>query len=468
MASNTRILGQAPDLGAYEFEGVKPTFQSYPMVRKTYGDASFQLSDPVSNSGGTFIFKKLFEDDVIGLSGNSVTILKPGFTLINAVQSSTEVFKADSIVFPVNVAKLTANLVLKIDGTAYQASDVVTAKYGDRRLFTLETNSDISFQDIEFDLLDDYQDPYIDFSEIPWIKAVKVGSTALEVRIPETEYYLPVSQRLQLQISKASPSLNFAVIPVLKVGEADYTLQATSSAGLPISFSSSDEQVASVYQDVDGQWKLKAMAIGWVTITAHQNGNANYEAVVSTRQVQIIENPLPVSLISFNVKAIAKGALLEWKTATERKNAGYHIYRSTDGRSFVKIAEVKGAGNSDQVNAYQYVDHKPLNGVNYYQLYQMDDQGDQHDLGIRDLNFSVNEMRIFAYPNPTQDIVALSFPAQIYQRLVLADFNGKILQRLLIKSNATSIAIDLSVYPNGIYFVKLEGSEIAAQKIIKR
>lgn len=468
LASNIRILGQAPDLGAYEFEGVKPTFQSYPMVRKTYGDASFQLSDPVSNSGGTFIFKKLFEDDVIGLSGNNVTILKPGFTLINAVQSSTEVFKADSIVFPVNVAKLTANLVLKIDGTAYQASDVVTAKYGDRRLFTLETNSDISFQDIEFDLLDDYQDPYIDFSEIPWIKAVKVGSTALEVRIPETEYYLPVSQRLQLQISKASPSLNFAAIPVLKVGEADYTLQATSSAGLPISFSSSDDQVASVYQDVDGQWKLKATAIGWVTITAHQNGNANYEAVVSTRQVQIIENPLPVSLISFNVKATAKGALLEWKTASERKNAGYHIYRSIDGRSFVKIAEVKGAGDSDQVNAYQYVDHKPLNGVNYYQLYQMDDQGDQHDLGIRDLNFSVNEMRIFAYPNPTQDIVTLSFPAQIYRRLVLTDLNGKILQKVLIKSNATSIAIDLSDYPNGIYFVKLEGSEIAAQKIIKR
>ena len=468
LAGNVRILGQAPDLGAYEFEGVKPTFQSYPMVRKTYGDANFQLADPVSNSDGHFIFKKLFEDDVIELTGNSVTILKPGFTLINAVQSATEVFKADSTVFPINVAKLTANLVLKIDGTAYQESDVVNAKYGDRRLFTLETNSDVSFQDIEFDLLDDYQDPYIDFSEIPWIKAIKVGSTELEVRIPETEYYLSVSQRLQLQISKASPSISFAAIPSLKVGDADYSLQATSSAGLPVSFSSSNDQIASVYQDVNGQWKLKAIAMGSVTVTAHQNADTHYEAAVSTQQVQVIENPLPVTLISFHVKATARGALLEWKTATERKNAGYQIYRSTDGRSFVNIAEVKGAGNSDQVKLYQYLDTKPLNGVNYYQLYQIDEQGEQHDLGIRDLNFSVNEIRIFAYPNPTQDIVSLSFPAHIYQQLSLMDLNGKILQKVLIKSDATSIAMDLSVYSNGIYFVKLEGSEIATQKIIKR
>jgi len=469
LASNVRILGQAPDLGAYEFEGVKPTLQSYPMVRKTYGDASFQLADPVSNSGGTFIFKKSFDDDIIDLSGNRVTILKPGFTLINAVQSATEVFKADSIVFPINVAKLTANLVLKIDGTVYQASDVVDAKYADRRLFTLETNSDINFQDIEFDLLDDYQHPYIDFSEIPWIKAIKVGNTELEVRIPETEYYLSVSQRLSLRISKASPSISFAAIPILKVGDADYTLQATSSAGLPVTFASSDSNVASVYQDINGQWKLKVNAVGSVTITANQSGNVNYESTSNTQQVQIIENPLPVNLISFNAKATANGALLEWKTAAERNNAAYHIYRSVDGVSFTRIAEVKGAGNSSQTKYYQYIDTKPLNGINYYQLYQIDYNGDKYDLGIKDLNFSVDETVITAYPNPTYNVVTLTLPSNVYQYAEVADLSGKKLTKLQIKPKAVSVKVDLSLYPAGMYFVRLLGDgKMNTQKIIKK
>lgn len=552
LIGNQRVLGPKPDLGAYEFEGVKPIYQSYPLVRKTYGDQDFQLVNPVSSSSGSFTFKIINDQEVVGLSGNTVSIKKPGFAFVMAVQAATEAFKADSLVFRVDVdkrtpqitgyahlqktygdrdfqintpvstssgtftysssnndiasisgnnvtihaagaititatqaetdhdkgasvsftltvAKAQANLVLKIDGTAYTASDVVNAKYGDTRLFTLETNSDIDFQNIQFDLLDDYLDPYIDFSNIPWIKAIKVGNTELEVRIPETDNYLAVSQRLALQISKATPTINFATVPALKVGDADYSLQATSSAGLPVTFTSSNPNIASVYQDLYGQWKLKVMAMGSVTITANQNANVNYEAAVNTQQIQITENPLPVNLISFNAKATANGALLEWKTATERNNAAYHIYRATNGGSFMKIGEVKGNGNSNKVNVYQYIDYKPMIGVNYYQLYQIDDHGDQHDLGIRDLNFSVDGAQVIAYPNPTSDVLTVTFPPNSYQHLEVIDMNGKRLQKLPIKPSETSIKLNLSDYPTGVYFIRLIGNAMVnTHKIIKK
>lgn len=552
LIGNQRVLGQKPDLGAYEFEGVKPIYQSYPLVRKTYGEQDFQLVNPVSSSSGSFTFKIINDQEVVGLNGNTVSIKKPGFAFVMAVQAATEVFKADSMVFRVDVdkrvpqitgyahlqktygdsdfqintptssssgtftysssnsniasisgsnvtihaagtititatqaetdydkgasvsftltvGKAQANLVLKVDGTAYTASDVVSAKYGDTRLFTLETNSDIDFQNIQFDLLDDYLDPYIDFTNIPFIKAIKVGNTELEVRIPETDNYFGVSQRLALQISKATSTINFVTVPALKVGDADYTLQATSSAGLPVTFNSSNPNIASVYQDLNGQWKLKVMTMGSVTITANQDANLNYEAAVSTQQIQITEDPLPVNLISFNAKATANGALLEWKTATERNNTAYHIYRATNGVSFVKIAEVKGNGNSDKVNVYQYIDSKPMIGVNYYQLYQIDDNGDQHDLGIRDLNFSVDGTKIITYPNPTYDAVTVSFPLNSYEHLEVIDMNGKRLQKLQIKPSETSIKLNLSDYPTGMYFIRLIGNAMVnTQKIIKK
>src|SRR6218665_1352931 len=99
-------------------------------------------------------------------------------------------------------------------------------------MFMIETNSDASPYDYEFDLLDDYLDPYIDFSNFPFIKAIKVGTTTLEIRIPSTDNYAGVTQQLTLYIKRKEIFINPVSGQFKRYGDADGELAFTTSAPL--------------------------------------------------------------------------------------------------------------------------------------------------------------------------------------------------------------------------------------------
>jgi hypothetical protein len=65
---------------------------------------------------------------------------------------------------------------------------------------------------------------------------------------------------------------------------------------------------------------------------------------------------LPVELMSFDVKRVQQNAHLTWQTASERNSDHFDIERSTNGKQFVKIGEVKAFGSTNQVQNYSYLD----------------------------------------------------------------------------------------------------------------
>lgn len=84
----------------------------------------------------------------------------------------------------------------------------------------------------------------------------------------------------------------------------------------------------------------------------------------------------PVTMTSFTAKANKQGTVnLNWATASEQNNSHFEVNRSADGSSFGKIGEVVGNGTSNAVNNYNYTDNSPVAGVNYYQLKQVDNNG---------------------------------------------------------------------------------------------
>ncbi|MDQ8005294.1 MAG: hypothetical protein REI64_10875 [Pedobacter sp.] len=86
---------------------------------------------------------------------------------------------------------------------------------------------------------------------------------------------------------------------------------------------------------------------------------------------------LPVSLITFTAKANKQGAVnLAWSTASEKDNSHFEVARSANGIDFERLDDVKGNGNSNVVRNYSFTDTKPVVGVNYYRLKQVDFDGD--------------------------------------------------------------------------------------------
>ncbi|MCX6274393.1 MAG: FG-GAP-like repeat-containing protein, partial [Bacteroidetes bacterium] len=84
---------------------------------------------------------------------------------------------------------------------------------------------------------------------------------------------------------------------------------------------------------------------------------------------------LPVELISFSGEPLGKEVLISWSTASEINNEYFTIERSRNGIDFQIVGEVNGAGNSTQTLKYEYLDHQPYPGINYYRLKQTDVDG---------------------------------------------------------------------------------------------
>jgi hypothetical protein len=85
--------------------------------------------------------------------------------------------------------------------------------------------------------------------------------------------------------------------------------------------------------------------------------------------------PLPIELISF--EGISKNTYnyLFWKTASEYNNDYFTIEKTLDGINFTPIANINGAGNSNMVLNYDYIDYNIINTITYYRLKQTDYDG---------------------------------------------------------------------------------------------
>ena len=94
-------------------------------------------------------------------------------------------------------------------------------------------------------------------------------------------------------------------------------------------------------------------------------------------------NPLPITLNSFSGKLLSgfgNSIQLDWSTASEKDNNYFTLWRSFDGQTWEDIKKVAGAGNSNELLTYQYIDRNIIlqsieNNTIYYKLSQTDYDG---------------------------------------------------------------------------------------------
>ncbi len=97
-----------------------------------------------------------------------------------------------------------------------------------------------------------------------------------------------------LVVNQATQSITFAVVPVKTVGDAPFTLNPTASSGLPVGFTSSDSNVATVAAASSG-FQVTIKGAGTATLTASQAGNIDYAAAANVTQVLTVKVATPVN-----------------------------------------------------------------------------------------------------------------------------------------------------------------------------
>lgn len=122
-----------------------------------------------------------------------------------------------------------------------------------------------------------------------------------------------------------------------------------------------------------GEGKDNALQNIYFGYPSGSNSNATIEIddIIINDQTTV----LPVSLTSFSAKAKLQNIDLAWTTSSEKDNSHFEILRSGDGKTFSKIGETKGAGTTDLVKNYTFTDKDALPSISYYQLKQIDFNG---------------------------------------------------------------------------------------------
>ena len=139
-----------------------------------------------------------------------------------------------------------------------------------------------------------------------------------------------------------------------------------------------------------------------------------------------------------------------WATASEKNNDHFDVQRSNTGAAFETIGSVKGQGTSTTAHAYAFVDSRPLAGLSYYRLRQVDADGSSSYSPIATVQLLAG-LKAVAYPNPSVGTVTLpALDGPIHYRL----FNN-VGQTLLSGQGSGNEQLDLTAVPKGSFFLEL-------------
>lgn len=173
-------------------------------------------------------------------------------------------------------------------------------------------------------------------------------------------------------------------------------------------------------------------------------------------------NFLPIELVSFNAYKKDLFVKLDWATATESNNHFFTIERAEDSKNFLEMAQVMGAGNSNELTQYSYTDERPILGDNYYRLKQTDYDGQSSYSNVVVVKMS-SDQKVTLYQSPDGSL-SLQFAEGVTNAQVeVIDLSGRLLYRNP-QVEAKSLRIE-NMPVNQYLFVRITmGSE---QKTVK-
>ena len=238
-------------------ENVKPTITNFSVPAKTFGDASFSLVAPTSESIGAFSYTSS-NTAVATVSGTTITIVGGGTATITANQENTVDYGSTSIAAPLVVSQAAPVI------TNFSA---ITKTFGNAafNLFAPTTNSTGAFT---------YTSSNTAVATIVanTVTIVGAGVTTITATQASTTNFVSGSISTTLTVGQATPTMTNFVVAAKTFGNAAFAVIAptTNSPGL-ITYTSSNVAVATIVGTT-----ITIIGAGSSTITASQESTANY------------------------------------------------------------------------------------------------------------------------------------------------------------------------------------------------
>ncbi|MGB4771162.1 MAG: T9SS type A sorting domain-containing protein [Chitinophagaceae bacterium] len=214
------------------------------------------------------------------------------------------------------------------------------------------------------------------------------------------------------------------------------------------------------------------VTVGAVVVALAHNTTSDIGSTSEFSQASIT-TLLPVQFVSFKAELQSDKVLVSWATAQEQNASHFDVERSTNGRDFTKIGQVKAAGNSNVLVNYSFTDNNPVLGVSYYRLRQVDI--DNRFVYTKTVIIR-NEARSKAFtvwPNPVLDNVNVTLQSDKNQNLSLrvVDYNGRVVRSQVVNATrgVNQITVNMSTLTKGMYVIQVVGDNLnLTEKVIKQ
>lgn len=189
------------------------------------------------------------------------------------------------------------------------------------------------------------------------------------------------------------------------VGSIELTYDLSTITG-PLGVGTNNLNLLRLLVDDDGDFNSGATLITPSSIDGTAN-TATFSVDFTNGQYYTLGSlevgALPVTLVSFTAaNENDERVRVEWISAEEVGNAFYTIERSQDAINFEAIGTREGAGNSQDIRRYEFLDNDPLEGRAYYRLKQTDFNGEfeYSEVVSVTVNPTQTEFSYALYPNP--------------------------------------------------------------------
>ena len=177
---------------------------------------------------------------------------------------------------------------------------------------------------------------------------------------------------------------------------------------------------------------------------------------------RLLDEIIPVELISFTASVTGNAVTLSWTTATEINNLGFEVQRSTSNSEFVTVGFVEGNGTTTEQQEYSYIDRNVTAGKYFYRLKQIDydgsfDYSDVVEVDAAPVSFSLEQN----YPNPFNPITNISYTLPTESQVKLSIYNslGEIVETIINEKQDAGkydAIWNASNYPSGVYIYTLD------------
>ena len=175
-----------------------------------------------------------------------------------------------------------------------------------------------------------------------------------------------------------------------------------------------------------------------------------------------IMGALPATWQDLNVFRTSDNMVqMVWVTSHETGTRIFDVERSGKDIRWQRIGSISSTGNQGQSNIYDFVDSKPLEGLNYYRILQKDPDGKTKYTSVRFISISGKDFKISGYPNPAVNNYRIGFSKTASEQIQIGMINaeGRIVMQKTAGKGTSYIDLPVASLRPGVYFIRCVGTD---------